>query len=80
MFIFKMEQKGYIARKSVYRLLWMERRPLDELRLGYIIDGVDYGKAADVVQGKYRSAVFICPGDSLTVILRYCSGEYIYCG
>ena len=41
---------------------------LDELTLGYIIDGVDYGKAVDVVQGEYRAAVFICPGDSMTML------------
>ena len=42
---------------------------LDNLTLSYIIDGVDYGKAFDVTEGKFRLALFLHKvGDSLTLL------------
>ena len=41
---------------------------LVDLSLKYMIDDVDYGKAFDIVNQKYRAVVFICDGDSITML------------
>ena len=41
---------------------------LNELSLGYVIDGVDYGKAFDVAKGEYRAAIFMRVDDSFTLL------------
>ena len=47
---------------------------LDDWSLTYIIDGIDYGKAFGVgkawgiAKGQYRAVVFLCDGDSFTML------------
>ena len=38
---------------------------MDELSLSYIIDDEHYGKAFDVVQDKYRAAIFMTSLDGV---------------
>ena len=45
------------------------RLDLENLKLSYIIDGKDYGKAFDVEQGKYKLGLYMRkPRDSLTLL------------
>ena len=70
--------EGYIDDTDVHNTYGVECKngtiiemilDMNKLTLGFIIDGVDYGKAFDVDKGKYRAAVFMVQkSDSITLL------------